>query len=202
LSAKPDGRYHAQSKGERLMKKMNLALMASILLALPACGGDDGDDGGTTNPSTTNDGTTTGQTSSDPTTSDPTTNDPTTNDPTTNDPTTNDPTTNDPTTNDESSSTGDDPTDGEDDTTGGEKTACEDFCERFFATCGELNANDYGTEDDCVSTCSGLSEEDFDFTCRQTHLTNAENGQNPGEVATHCGHANLNGGGQCNTVGG
>ncbi len=158
--------------------------LLGIVFATGACSGDDGGGGGTGTGSTSAASTSSTSTSSSSSTSTSTS---TTNGSTTTGPTTaTDTGTGDTGTGD--TGTGDTGTGGG--TTGG-VSPCEQFCGDYFATCGNTNFNDYGTEADCVTACEGWTGDQFG--CREMHLGLVQDPANDG----HCGHASLDGGNVC-----
>ncbi|MFO0555201.1 MAG: hypothetical protein U0271_42880 [Polyangiaceae bacterium] len=73
---------------------------------------------------------------------------------------------------------------------GANTAACEAFCNTYFTNCGDSNANDYGTEPQCVDAC--LQYDAAELDCKVYHA-----GMATGPTSVHCGHANLDGGGVC-----
>ena len=80
---------------------------------------------------------------------------------------------------------------GSDTGTGGSVTICGTFCADYFATCGNTDYNDYGTEADCVTTCEGWTPDQL--ACRQMHLGLVQDPAND----EHCGHASADGANVC-----
>lgn len=159
--------------------------LLGIVFATGACSGDDGGGGGTGTGSTSAASTSSTSTSSSSSTSTSTST--ASNGSTTTGPSTaSDTGTGDTGTGD--TGTGDTGTGGG--TTGG-VSACAQFCGDYFATCGNTNFNDYGTEADCVTACEGWNPDQLG--CRVMHLGFVQDPVSDG----HCGHASLDGGNVC-----
>ncbi len=153
-----------------LHKNLSFILFTSLAVAAPACSGDDGSTGGSG-------GSTGGTSTSGASTS-----------------------TSGASTGDTGTAGSDTGTAGSDTGTGGASTGgatgttggagvCATFCADFIATCDGVS-NNYGSEADCVTACEGMTQEQVD--CRVMHLGLAQN-----DAATHCPHADLDGGGVC-----
>jgi hypothetical protein len=81
---------------------------------------------------------------------------------------------------------------------GDREAACTDYCNVYYqAGCDAFDGGYYGTEENCVTTCTGAIWETGEpgagsgnsVHCRLTHAGYADDAASAEETQTHCGHA-------------
>jgi hypothetical protein len=81
---------------------------------------------------------------------------------------------------------------------GDREAACTDYCDVYYqAGCDAFDGGYYGTEENCVTTCTGAIWDTGEpgagsgnsVHCRLTHAGYANDAASAEETETHCGHA-------------